>query len=340
MKKSAFRSQHGMSIVELMIAITLSLVLTLGVFEIFSASKQSNRVQNALGQLQGNARFALDIISYDIRMAGQLGCNSAVNITNNTGVLAPFGNGITGYEHSNLPAVMVIGDDDGNPKDSHVKDDTDVIFTRYAQPSSFVVTGADSGSITLASSDHNIEEHDPLIVSDCESSDIFIAGKEKEEEGGESIINIGTSEFSKTYGTDAELARLVYRAYYIKEDTSTLYRRDAVNWDEDTSVQPTPILEGFEDIQILYGIDTNGDGSSIKYIDASTVSTNDEWGQVSSVRITLVLSTEENNVATTTQSYWINGSLVTLDGNNDNVNKKIFRAFTTTIKLRNKGLDT
>ena len=337
MKKPIFRSQQGMSIVELMIAITLSLVLMLGVFEIFSASKQSNRIQNALGQLQSNARFALDIISYDIRMAGQIGCNSSVDIANSTGSLADFGGGITGYEHSdaqnNLPAIMLV-DNPGNPANDDVKNDTDVIFTRYAAPASFVIDSATNTAITLEDDDHGITEGAPLIVSDCQNSEVFTAGGINDTQ-----INIGNGTFGTTYGSDAELARLVYRTYYIREASNTLYRRDvAANLSDGTTViRTTPILENFEDMQILYGIDINGDGSAIKYVDANAVTNADEWDQVSSIRLTLVLSTEENNVATTDQAYWVNGTSTNPAANDDN---KIFRAFTTTINLRNKGLDT
>ena len=59
-----------------------------------------------------------------------------------------------------------------------------------------------------------------------------------------------------------------------------------------------------------------------------------DWESVSSVRITLVMSTPENNTALKDQKYWLNGKEQSVGG------KKIFRAFTTTIALRNKDLDS
>lgn len=101
------RKQTGLSLVELMIAISLSLILTLGVIQIFSSSKQTSRVQNALARVQENARFALDLLSHDIRMAGQLGCNSNAHITNNNPELRDFGSGIIGYEYSDALTVYL-----------------------------------------------------------------------------------------------------------------------------------------------------------------------------------------------------------------------------------------
>jgi type IV pilus assembly protein PilW len=64
------RREKGFTLVELMVAATLSLVLLTGVLQIFLASKTSYNLQNGLGRLQENARFALDILSQNIGMAG------------------------------------------------------------------------------------------------------------------------------------------------------------------------------------------------------------------------------------------------------------------------------
>ena len=74
--------QRGLSLVELMVAVTLSMVLMLGIFQIFSSSKQTSRAQDALARVQENARFALDLLTHDIRMAGQLGCNNSITVSN------------------------------------------------------------------------------------------------------------------------------------------------------------------------------------------------------------------------------------------------------------------
>lgn len=353
MNRQPLNRQHGISLVELMISVALGMVLILGVINIFLSSKQAYRVQNALAQLQDNARFALDTISHDLRMSGQIGCNSSVTVTNNTGELVDFGPALFGDEHDNLSITLITGDT-GNPTASNVKDGTDVIVTHYASPKTYLLTDESTGSVlTVDSSSHGFVEHTPLIVSDCNSSDIFIAGtvtnNVADSDGNatnNSTVNIGTSAFSKTYTSGAEVSQLIYRAYYIAEDTNTLYRRDAIKWGSDTDVRPTPILEGLEDMEFLYGVDINGDGSSIKFVNADSVTTSSEWDKVASVRITIVLSTQENNIATTNQIYWENGIKKTESTNTTapntftNPNGKIFRAFTTTVNIRNQGLDS
>ncbi len=55
---------------ELMIAVTIGLILMAGVGQIFVSSKTSYNIQNGMGRMQENARYALDILSRSISMAG------------------------------------------------------------------------------------------------------------------------------------------------------------------------------------------------------------------------------------------------------------------------------
>ncbi|WP_193075868.1 PilW family protein [Pseudomonas sp. FME51] len=72
--RAAPRPQQGFGLIELMIAMTLGLILVLGVSQIFIAGKQSFVVQQHTAALQENARFILSRISRDLRQAGMFGC--------------------------------------------------------------------------------------------------------------------------------------------------------------------------------------------------------------------------------------------------------------------------
>jgi len=56
-----------------MVALTISLVLLGGVMQIFLSNKQSYRVQENLGRIQENGRFAVDLIARTLRMTGWQG---------------------------------------------------------------------------------------------------------------------------------------------------------------------------------------------------------------------------------------------------------------------------
>jgi type IV pilus assembly protein PilW len=62
--------EKGFSLVEIMIATSLSLVLIGGVLQIYQSSKTTYNLQNELADLQENERVALDVLNSNIRMAG------------------------------------------------------------------------------------------------------------------------------------------------------------------------------------------------------------------------------------------------------------------------------
>lgn len=63
-------AQRGISLIEIMIALTLSLFLLLGLFAIFDSTRQIYAMQNGLGQLQERQRTAIALLSGIIRSAG------------------------------------------------------------------------------------------------------------------------------------------------------------------------------------------------------------------------------------------------------------------------------
>lgn len=63
-------AQRGLTLVELMVSLVLSLVLAAGMIQLFIGTKQTYRFYDALSRIQENGRFALDSMSGDIRMAG------------------------------------------------------------------------------------------------------------------------------------------------------------------------------------------------------------------------------------------------------------------------------
>src|SRR5690606_30860013 len=69
------RYERGISLVELLIAMALGLMLSLGVIQVFDSHRVSYRTQEALSQVQESARVAMAVLSRDIRLAGFWGCH-------------------------------------------------------------------------------------------------------------------------------------------------------------------------------------------------------------------------------------------------------------------------
>ncbi len=77
MKKQFYKnSQQGMTLIEILIAMTLGAFLLSGVIQIYLSSKQSNRMQENMSRMQENGRFAMEFIARDIRGADHKECFS------------------------------------------------------------------------------------------------------------------------------------------------------------------------------------------------------------------------------------------------------------------------
>lgn len=72
------KGQAGLSIVELLVALVISMLLMTGVVQVFLASKQTYASNEAASRLQENGRFALEFIAQSARHAGYV---EAANIT-------------------------------------------------------------------------------------------------------------------------------------------------------------------------------------------------------------------------------------------------------------------
>ena len=133
---------------------------------------------------------------------------------------------------------------------------------------------------------------------------------------------------------DSEILKLGAYAYFIANDTN-----GRPNLMRLTNLDATPqiLVEGVENMQILYGVDGNNDGLPEQYLVAPTVANTN----VVSVRISLLMSTPKeipsrDNDPNTYRMLSVNDAVnVRVTPFSD---RRIRKVFTTTIKLRNKGL--
>lgn len=70
------RRSGGFTLVELMVAMVLGLLLSIGIMSLFSSTSNTNRLQNGLARLQESGRFAVTRMESDFRMAGGQFCSN------------------------------------------------------------------------------------------------------------------------------------------------------------------------------------------------------------------------------------------------------------------------
>lgn len=256
-----YHRQRGLTLVEIMVALVISLFLLAGLLQLFVGTRQSSRVQENLSRVQENGRFAIDYLGRIVRLTSY---RSRFTIEQGQSFDAAF------------PAVQAIQgtNDDGS-------NSSDTVTIAYEGE------GAGQGDIRNCL---NAQINNNTIASNTLS------------------INNNS---------------LQCRA-------RTLTPAGAV-----VSDQTQPIVENIENIQILYGQNTDNDIWRVadRYIPANNVN---DWSQIVSIRISLLLRTAENNLVDSPQPYNFNGA--TIDpGATDPSDRRLRRVFTTTITLRNQG---
>jgi type IV pilus assembly protein PilW len=327
------KKQQGLSLVELMVAIVLGLILVAGVIELFVNNRQVYRVQDAKARMQENGRYAMAILGQNIRDAGYYGCASrragaeTNNVLNNSNLFiwnfatAVEGNEATGDNAWTPTKENTIGADSG----------TDILTVRKTSGSAIKITahpgGTPPGSANIQVNPGNgLINGDIIMATDCLTSAVFQVTSNNPDTSGSIAHNTGTGSpgnitqaLGKNY-TGGWVVPVVTLSYFIS--SNALYQRNAVS---NVTVE---LVEGIEDMQILYGVDTTGDGVVTTYLSADAVG---NWNDVLSVKVSLLLSSIEDNLtAGGAQTYRFNETDV-LAGD-----RRLRSVYTKTFTLRNR----
>jgi type IV pilus assembly protein PilW len=331
--------QGGLTLMELLVAMTLGLFLLAGVIVAYLSSSQSYRVNETSSHLQEGARFALFKLGSNLRMAGHTGCfkvtsSSAVN---NLATSAPSYSAAT---------VLVGADAIAASKYTSAVAGTDDITVRKASASAvnlktLMATGvplvpSKTVAITLFSNPYNFAANDLLFVADCERADLFCASTASATSIAHGTACNSSDTFSKAYGPDAQVMAYEESVFYIRTNAD---EEPALYWDNRSGGASTTeeLATGVEDMQICYGEDTNSNTEVDVYRPAGSVV---NWANVVSVRVSLLMRTTKDAVAASPQAYAIDKNCDgdTLDAGEATTptDLRLRRVFTSTIGLRNR----
>jgi type IV pilus assembly protein PilW len=334
-----WKIQAGVGLVEIMIALVIGLILTAGASKIFLESKDTYRLQDAQSRLQENARFALELLTNDIRMAGFSGCANLSAITPNVIVNPPIialtaATAASGNDGaSSYPALSSTLSGLSSPPLA----DTDVITVQFSQGCGAHLKGnmatVNDNIQIMSPNSCGIDAGDALMISDCVVADVFRASSTSGGAPTQTIAHANTlntsNNLSKTYQQDAELFVFASRSYYIANGAGgqpSLWRLD--NTAATGGDNPIELVEGVENMQILYGEDTDSDRIPNRYLTVNGVG---NLANVVAVRASLLLRTLDNNLLQLGQTYSYNGATVIA------TDRRLRRTFTTTVNLRNRS---
>jgi len=332
------KRQSGITVVEILVGLALSLIILAGVMHIFINNKQTYRVQEAFARLQESGRFATQFITKDLRMAGYVGCGGTIanpvnmadyypppngdNVADNVGNFNA--SGIEGFQTGDLPLVLT---DALTLSASDVVPGTDIVRIKRAASTGVRLKGnmtTVNANVQLdaATAAGVFQANDYLFISDCEAADVFVANNVSNSGNTTTIAHsnsVNLDNFlSKPYQEDAEVYKFVSTTYYIGYNVAgepALFRQTLGNA---ASMNVEEIVEGVEDMQLLYGEDSDDDGTPNRYVDSASVA---DWNNIVSVRIELQVRSMEDNVAAKLTAYG---------------DRKLRRTFTTSIAIRNR----
>ncbi len=311
--------QHGLTMIELMIAVLLSVFVTAAVIKMFTGSNKSRHLQENIARLQENGRFAMDFIIADTRMAGHWGpCN---NLTTNN--LNTSGVGVDNFGGTNI--ITAVDNDSNSAND--IIDGTDAIVLRainYQIDGIKLTSAMTARSSSLSIPSVNTLNHNDLALvaaPSCNSSDIFqitnnpSGGAINHAAGGASPGNT-SADLSVAYPVDSEVYQLNFTTYSIRTGVNgrpSLFRRVNNGSHEE-------LVEGIENMQILYGEDSDSDGSVDYYVSAGDIT---DMNKVKSIRTTLKVATLDDNLSISFAAPPFN-------------DRRIRRTFTSTTTIRNQ----
>lgn len=329
--------QTGISLVEVLVALVISLFLLGGIVQVYVGNKVTFKFTNALAEVQENGRFALDLMSQDLRLANQWGCvafdptdTTNINDTLNAGTLpgydADFHDFLSPFV--TLPGAIAGANNTG-------LNGSDTLVVRGGKPGQtnvegpFTATTVNTLNVNPISS---ISGGDIILVARCGENDLLNApdadilpvSSVDTSNPVQTVITVNANK-SQVFQNDAMVIELQTVTYSIGLAASgngetALFRREFNGVVEE-------LVEGVEEMQILYGIDSDNDQFPNQYVTSDLVP---DFNAVVSLRIMLLIHSIDDFVTEAPQAYTFNGVLTTP------ADRRLRQVFSTTIALRNR----
>lgn len=298
MKRKFHLRQSGISLIELMISIGLGLVILAGMSVIFMSNNKSRVELEKTSRQIESGRYAMQLLSDDLQMAGFLGayvppttapgltslpepCSTDLGIIRDARVLH-----VQGYNDYDNPSTVL-------PCLSDVKAGTDVLVVRRAGTCAVGETGCDA---FLSGAPH-------IQVSGCPTDSVPY--KIDSLQPNLNLMRIGCT-------ATGEIRRYRTHIYFVANNNvsgdgiPTLKRAEL-----GTSMSIVPLVDGIDNVQFEYGIDTDGDGTPNVYtVDPGSYNTCggadcvQNWWNVMAVKVHLLArNTQATTGYTETKTY-------------------------------------
>lgn len=288
----AHNKNNGFSLVELMIAMVLGLFLVAGVGTVYLSAKKTFAVNEQVSGLDENARVALRTLTQHIEHAGYAS-TSGMKLDN---YILPTDMTITSSNCLDGSASIARVNRLSTSQDSGYSFGSNGIYPDTGR-------GDTIGLLFLSDTD---------LKTDC--------------------IGEVAAYTNQCVASPIMEARLIYNSFHIARGNKNSLNHDipVLRCSGSLHAGAQPWAEGVENIQFLYGIDSNSDGATENYWNATSVEAASAWGQIISVRVGVLMRSVEPAFRTAqVQSFQVLDELI---NTNDRYKREVY---STTIRLKN-----
>jgi len=378
-----FNRQHGLSLIELMIALALGTIITTSVVQLFVSNSKTYKLLIGQSRMQESARFALEFIGRAVRVAGHRGCfnsNDAIYTTMNPTPAEPkipyefdLRTGVAGYEATGdniwspplttLPTttngvdtnVYITSSGTGKKSGidtSKIVSGTDIVTLRGlshvdARVAENMPTGQEDIVVQIPNGGLEFDDDYLVMIHDCVQGTIFrITNIDLDSpSANKAIIAHGTGDpdrvrndflhiaRSDTFSTDASVTGILTHTFFIAPGVGVNNRGDTSLslWRKTGLQRPVELVEGVEDLQILFGVDTDKDRIPNQYRKASSMV---DFTQVITIRVSVTTNSVDAVGAITEPTHGCDVQVCLL---NKEVDGLLRRTFTQTFMMRNSA---
>ncbi len=254
MKKFS-RASQGLSLIELMVALTSGSLLIIGAVSVYVQSRTTFSVNEAVARLQENARYAMSTLEPDIRLANFWGLvNDPMLISGTVG-------------NTPLPVATVCGAVLPLDLRRPIEGSNSSYALACAERPAGAAAAPDADAVIVR---HANEQND---VPSAQRLQVYSSFERGASRVFQAAAAPGPMVNDPVFGPRQEVRDLVVRAYYVSQDSQqrpglpSLRRWNLVAGPD---FQDEEIMPGVEDLQIQFGIEPGTDFNSDGIADVFT----------------------------------------------------------------------
>ncbi len=260
------RRHDGMTLIETMVAMTISSVLILGSIQMYAQARSNYRTTESVARMQENLRFSIDLIDEDVRLAGFWGkTGSAADLRGQGDVTVTCGgNDVTAWvmrTGTSIAGLQLASNLPLGCQGSNTRANSDVLIVRHAAADQTAI--AQNGVVQIQSNGGLGQFFDDGNVPDPAS-------------------------------LNGQIFDVAFNAYYVSNTSkydATLPSLHRLSLDGN-QIEDQEIIPGVENMQVRFGIDTIGDGQVDMYVDSNDPRT--AINQIISTQLWLLVRSEQN----------------------------------------------